>query len=373
MKIAILSSFYPLRGGIAQSNAAIYRALEKEHEVKAFNFSRQYPQFLFPGKTQLVEEGDHADPIPNQALLDSINPLSYRKTARAIKSFHPDLLIMRFWMPFLGPALGAVARSMSSECTIIAIVDNAIPHEKKFIDRPFTRYFLNSCDGFVVMSNSVKDDLKTLNPKSDKAITLQHPVYSHFGDKIDQLDARKTLGLQPDKKTLLFFGFIRDYKGLDLLIDAFGLLDESYQLVVAGECYGSFDTYQNQIDQSPRRADIHAFNRYINDDEVPAFFCSANVCVQPYRSATQSGISAIALHFDLPMIATDVGGLKETILHGENGLITDQISPVSIANSIKEYFDNGLYSQFSDNLRKTKSLHSWNNFVKKLLEFGDSL
>ena len=374
MRIAYLSSFYPLRGGIAQFNASLYRAFEAGHEIKAYTFSRQYPDFLFPGKTQYVTESDNADPIPSTAILDTVNPFSYGKTARTINQWKPDILLMKYWMPFFGPSLGTVAKKMKSPTKVISILDNVIPHEKRIVDDHFNGYFLKQCDGFVVMSDAVKNDLLTVtNGKATNYLRANHPIYDHFGAIVDRNAACAKLNIDPDKKNILFFGFIRDYKGLDLLIDAFGQLDESYQLIVAGESYSSFAPYQQRIDNSPLKDNIRVFNDYIGDDEVPYFFSAADVCALPYKSATQSGITSIAYHFDLPIVATDVGGLKETIHDGKTGLIVEEVSVPAIAASLRSYFEQGGKSAFASGIHAFKAEHSWAEFAKKIIDFSQTL
>lgn len=367
MKIAFLSTFYPYRGGIAQFNALVYRELEKSHDVKAFNFSRQYPDFLFPGKTQLVSPEDQADQIPTERVLDSINPFSYAKTAEKIKAYNPDLVIARYWISFLSPSLGFVLGKLKKPVRI-SILDNVIPHEKRFFDRAFNRFFLKRNDGFIVMSDKVLRDLLSLRPDA-RYLRINHPVYNQFGTKIKREEAQRKLKLDPAKKTILFFGIIRDYKGLDLLIDAFAKLDESCQLVIAGEVYGSFEKYEQQISVHPLQAQIHLFNRYISDDEVTLFFSAADVCVLPYRSATQSGITSISNHFLLPLIATDVGGLRETIEDGKTGLIASSPDAAEIAGKLRRYFDEGLREQFSEAINRQNAENSWENFCSRLLAF----
>jgi glycosyltransferase involved in cell wall biosynthesis len=372
VKIAYLSTFYPLRGGIAQFNASLYRALEKQgHEVKAFTFSRQYPNFLFPGQTQYVTPDDKAEPIPSEEILDSAIPFSWYKTARTIRKWEPDLLMMKYWISYFGPSLGTVARKLKNSTTVVTILDNVIPHEKRFMDSSFTKYFLRQNHGFVAMSNSVRDDLLTLRPGAN-CIRQDHPIYDHFGARVGVAEARKHLGLHPDKKTLLFFGFIRKYKGLDLLIKAFAELDDSYQLVIAGEVYGSFEEYQQLLDASPRKADIHVFTRYIPDHEVPFFFCASEVCVLPYRDGTQSGITNIAYHFNTPLIATPVGGLSETILPFHTGLMTGEVSPSSIAAGIRQFYADGPEG-FSQRIPQMKEKTSWAAMARVLTEYASTL
>jgi len=372
MKIAYLSTFYPLRGGIAQFNASLYRALSDDHEVSAFTFKRQYPNSLFPGKTQYVSPEDKVDEIESLEILDTINPLSYFQTAKAINAYAPDILLMKYWMAFFAPSLGTVAKRMAKKTVVISILDNVIPHEKQLFSNSFTRYFLKQNDGFVAMSDAVQNDLLSLNPNA-KCARLGHPIYDHFGEKTDPGEAKQKLGLSPNKKTILFFGFIRNYKGLDLLIEAFGLLDESYQLIIAGECYGSFDKYQKQINNSKNKANIHLFNDYIDDNQVPAFFSASDVCVLPYKSATQSGITSIAYHFEVPVIATDVGGLREVIAHGKTGLIADKPDASLIKDSIEQFYRESLLDQMRENIQMLKEEKSWANFAKAITDFSNTL
>jgi glycosyltransferase involved in cell wall biosynthesis len=371
MNIAYLSTFYPYRGGIAQFNASLYRALEKEHRVNAYTFSRQYPDFLFPGKTQLVTAEDKADEIPAIRTLDTINPITWHKTAKLIAAQQPDLLIMKYWMSYMAPCLGYTAGAVRRKGTkVLTVIDNAIPHEKKFFDKSFARYFMNRNDLFVAMSESVKNDI--LSIKLDARVLLkEHPLYDHFGAIVPKAEARQKLGIHPTKKTILFFGFIRDYKGLDLLIESFGQLSEDYQLIIAGEVYGSFEPYQKQIDALPNKQDVFAHARYISDHEVPLFFGASDAVVLPYKSATQSGISAIAFHFGVPIIATDVGGLKEIIGHEKTGLIVPTPDPSAIAQSINQFytFDE---AHWAENMRVLKDELSWDNFAKALIKFAQS-
>ena len=287
--------------------------MKKKHEVTPYTFKRQYPDFLFPGKTQYVTADDQPYIIPSKQVLDTANPLTYLSAASEIKKQKPDLLIMKYWMSYFAPSLGTVARQLKKEgCKVITILDNVIPHEQKFFDKAFTTWFLKQNSGFIAMSQSVQQDLLTLLPGAPHLLKA-HPLYDHFGAIVNPRDARQQLNLDPDKKTLLFFGLIRDYKGLDLLIEAVNQLDDSYQLIIAGESYGSFDKYKEQIKNTTNPDRYKVFNRYISDNEVPLFFSAADVCILPYRSATQSGITSIAYHFELPLLATRTGGLAETI------------------------------------------------------------
>lgn len=373
MKIAYLSTFYPYRGGIAQFNANLYRELERSgHDVNAVTFKRQYPDFLFPGETQLVTAGDDVDHIPSVRLLDTVNPFTYYSTARRIREYNPDLFLTKYWMTFFGPSLGTVAKHLPRHTKRISILDNVIPHEKRFFDKPANNFFLKHNDGFVVMSDSVLNDLLSLKPDA-KYLRIDHPVYDHFGAPLDRAEACAKLGLDPRKKNVLFFGFIRDYKGLDLLLDAAATLPDDYCVLVAGEVYGSFDKYEEQIRRLNLGDRVKLFNHYIGDDQVPDYFSAADVCVLPYKSATQSGITSIAMHFGLPIIATDVGGLKELVHHEQTGLIVPQPEAGQIAATIRRYFDEELKDSFSRALEEEKKAHSWENFSAKLIDFSTQI
>ena len=372
MRIAILSCFYPFRGGISQFNAAILQALEEAgHTVKAFNFTRQYPSLLFPGKTQYVTPDDEAARVESEAVLDTANPFSYGKAARAIRAWKPDLLLVRYWMSWFGPSLGYVARHAG--CRTLAITDNVIPHEKRLVDTPLTKYFLKGCDGFVTLSQAVKEDLLRLRPDA-RVTVLPHPLYTHFGEKLPREEAEKTLGLAPGKKNLLFFGLIREYKGLDILLEAFRGLGEDYQLIIAGEPYGPFDRYQAIIDSLPGKERVHLFLHYVKDSEVRTYFSAADVTVLPYRSATQSGISSVSYHFEVPMIVTDVGGLKDTIGDRGTGLLVARPDSGDVRQGILDYFaDPSLRERFTGAIREEKQRLSWKEFCTHLTAFAQQI
>ncbi len=392
MRIAYLSTFYPFRGGIAQFNASLFRELEKRHEVAAFTFTRQYPDLLFPGTTQYVTSSDRVDRIDAAQVLDTINPFSYFKTARAIQSFAPDLLVMKFWMPFFAPSLGTVAGRLRKRGTrVITILDNLIPHEKRLGDLALIRYFLRRNDGFIAMSKTVERDLKLFLPEVEKRsadilsagetpalresryVLKPHPIYDHFGDAMASAEARDKLGLPRDKHLVLFFGFIRDYKGLDTLIRATAHLSNDYCVVIAGEMYGDFAKYDGLIEQVQVRQRCKLFIRYIDDTEVPAFFSAADVCVLPYKSATQSGIVQIAFNFNLPVIATDVGGLAEMVEENVTGLILRSHEPKDLADLIQKYFEQNLRETFSQNIAQRRHAYSWAGFAEAVLALHERL
>lgn len=373
MKIAILSCFYPYRGGISQFNACLYGELSKTHIVKAFNFKRQYPEFLFPGKTQYVTKDDEAVPVESVSLLDTANPFSYVSTYRQIRAWEPDVLIVRYWMSYFAPSLGYITRRMRKHCKVISILDNVVPHEQRFFDTPLTKYFLSGSDGSVTLCEAVSKDLLRLRPDAEFRV-IQHPLYSHFGERIPREEASRKLGLDPKRKTILFFGLIRLYKGLDILLEAFEKLPEDYQLIIAGEPYGSFDRYQKIIDRIAKPERIHMSLKYIKDSEVSVFFSAADIAVLPYRSATQSGISSVAYHFEVPMIVTDVGGLKETVGDKGTGIVAPECTPQSIMHEIERYFaEPQLKQSFITNIRKEKERLSWKSFSEQLIDFINQL
>ncbi len=367
MRIAFQSVFYPYRGGIAQFNASLFRALENLAEVKAFNFSLQYPSLFFPGSSQYVATSDKADKIPSTRSLNSINPISYYNTAKEINRFSPDLLLTAYWLPFLAPAQGSVCKLLKKKTLNIALINNITPHEKKLSDYQLNKFFLEQQHGYVVMGNAIKNELLQYVSHA-QYLQHPHPIYAHFGTKIDKQAARFQLKIDNDKKTLLFFGLIRPYKGLDLLIEAFSKLDDSYQLVIAGESYEDFNKYQQLIDVSPNRERIHIFDRYIPDGEVPLFFSAADLCVLPYKSATQSGVVAAAFHFDLPVVVTDKGNLKDIIEPYGTGLVSLTTSAHEIAKHIKDFFEKGQADLITEKIKKFKIKYTWSHLAKEIID-----
>jgi glycosyltransferase involved in cell wall biosynthesis len=254
---------------------------------------------------------------------------------------------------------------------VISLFHNVIPHEPKFFDKPFLNYYLKQVLASVVLSEAVKQDLLKVKPDA-KYLFSPHPLYDHFGSAVPKSDARKSLGLDAGKKTLLYFGLIREYKGVDMLIEAFGKLSSEYQLIIAGESYDDFGKYQEQIDALPNKDNVHVFNRYISDAEVPLFFSAADVCVLPYRSATQSGITSISYHFNLPMIVTNVGGLPETVHNGKTGVVVEP-NPESIADGVEQFFEGDRIQTFTDNIASLKKELSWEVFANAVVDFTKTL
>ncbi|MBU0474910.1 MAG: glycosyltransferase [Bacteroidetes bacterium] len=369
MKITILSAAYPLRGGIAHFASLLYKELVKTNSVDVVTFKRQYPSFLFPGKTQL-ETGDNLEIIPTKIEMDSINPFNWIKVGRRIKSNAPDLLIIKHWMPFFAPIYGTISRIVrkNKKTKIGVICHNIIPHEKKPGDKVFTKYFFNSVEYFITLSKSVQDDLISLYPNAKQKL-LFHPVYSNFGESVSKQISRDKLNLKSDK-IMLFFGFIRDYKGLDILLEAIALIKNKmdFTLVVAGEFYSNQEQYISLIQKLEIENRVKLFSDFIPTNEVKYYFSACDVVVLPYKSATQSGIVQIANNFDKPMISTNVGGLSEVIENGKTGYLVEKENPKQLADAILKYFNENKEAEFVENIKKEAAKYSWSEFVNGMME-----
>jgi len=366
MKIALISVTPPYRGGISLNSAILYQYLKPSHDVTVYNFTRQYPDFLFPGKTQ-YETGTSAVRIPMIRMVDSINPLTWVKTAKAIIRQSPDLLLIRFWHPFFAPLSGFIAGYILKrvpQIHIMAICDNILPHESHWFDTLLVRYFFKKVRSFIVMSSSVESDLKTMVsvPKYRK---IFHPVYHVFGDPVPMAEARKTLNIAA-RKVILYFGYVRAYKGLDTLIEATGILKTKmtdFQVIAVGESYESVEKYQILIQKFEIDDVFRWENQYIPDDQVKLYFSAADVVALPYHSATQSGIIPIAYHFNKPVVATRVGGLPEVVIEGKTGFITTPGDSLELARVLSVGFMEGSFASMAPNIQEEKKRFSWKNMV----------
>ena len=364
MRLSVVGPFYPYRGGIAHFGAALVGELRaRGHTVDPVTFARQYPDLLFPGTTQF-ETGAEGQPGEAEPILDTVGPRSWRRTAKAITEHRPDAALFQFWTPFLGPAYGSVARLLRREgIPSLAIVHNAIPHERRPGDRALARYFLNACAGHVVMSGSVRRDLGTLGIAAPVR-EVRHPVVAHFGDMLPRAAARAALGLPADAPVLLFFGFVRRYKGLHVLLDALPAvlkrLPEA-KLVVAGEFYDDDAPYRAQ---SAALGDAVRFDAdYIPNERVGLYFSAADVVVQPYVTATQSGVAQIAFQFGRPVITTDVGGLAEAVPDGEAGLVVPPENPPALAAAIVRFFEEELAERLEVGVQRERATYSWEHVL----------
>lgn len=369
-KVFIIGPAYPLRGGLATFDELFCRAfIEQSHQCEIVSYSLQYPNFLFPGSTQYDTSGIAPKGLIIHTLINSINPFSWFKTARFIKKQKPDFVVFRFWIPFMGPALGTIARRLRKNgIKVLAITDNVVPHEKRPGDEAFAKYFINGCDGFVTMSKAVMNDLERFTNTNHKKF-LRHPLYTSFGDKLDKQIARKQLGLNTDDKIVLFFGLIRKYKGLDMLLDAFNELkqDKSIKLVIAGEFYEDKQPYLDAIERYQIQGQVILHDRFIANEDVKLYFSAADLVALPYRSATQSGVTQVSFHFEVPTLVTNVGGLGEIIPDKVAGYVVES-NGTAIASGINDYFTNNRMPAFTEGMKKEKQKYDWSIFVNEIID-----
>ena len=369
-KIIIIGPAYPLRGGgMTSFNERLARALQQNgHTVTIYTFSLQYPGFLFPGTSQYSTEAAPKD-LNIKVVINSINPFNWIKIGNRIRKERPDIIVVRYWIPFMGPCFGTVLRiaKKNKHSKIVCIADNIIPHEKRFGDKPFTKYFIKPVDAFITMSKKVLIDLQTFTT-AKPAKYVAHPLYDNFGEKISKQQARKNLTIENDQKIILFFGFIRKYKGLDILLDAMAILKPAMpdlKLLIAGEYYDDPKIYEQQIQRLNLQHSLILRTGFIPDSEIKNYLCAADVVVQPYRNATQSGVTPLAYHFEIPMIVTDVGALADMVPDGKAGLVAEPTA-ASIAEKIVQYFKTG-ESHFLPYLIEEKKKYSWDIMVKEII------
>lgn len=372
-KIVILGPAHPLRGGLALFDERLAAAFQQQgHSCEIWSFTLQYPSFLFPGTTQYSTEPPPQG-ITIRTKINSINPLNWIKVGNELKRARPDIVVVRFWLPFMGPALGTILRRVkkNKHTKVIAITDNVIPHEKRPGDTAFTKYFLKTCDAFITMSDKVLTDLRKFE-KEKPAQHVMHPLYDNFGHPVPKAEARAKLGLDANAKILLFFGFIRKYKGLDLLFEAMAKLqDKNIKLLVAGEFYEDEKPYQEKIDQLGIRDSLLLRTGFIDNVDVRYYLCAADAVVQPYRNATQSGVTPLAYHFERPMIVTNVGGLPALVPHEKVGLVC-QPEPASIAKAIEHFYELG-EDYFIPHLRTEKLKYSWDKLVNSIFQLAEEI
>ena len=374
-KIIILGPAHPLRGGIAIYNERLAKQFQHEgHDVTIYSFSLQYPDFLFPGTTQYSSEPAPKD-LNIKTSINSINPLNWVAVGNEIKNLKPDLVVVRYWLPLMGPALGTILRRIKTNkhTKIICIADNVIPHEKRIGDHAFTNYFIKPVDAFITMSEKVLNDLRSFT-KTKPAQLEPHPLYDVFGEAVGKAEARTHLNINQNDFIFLFFGFIRKYKGLDLLLEAVAKLKDSqlqtinYKLLIAGEFYEDRKIYDELIEQLRIKDDLILKTEFIADSEVKYYFCAADAVVQPYRHATQSGVTPLAYHFEVPMIVTNVGGLPAFVPHEKVGLVCEP-NASSIADAMQQVLQTGA-AQFLPHLREEKQKYSWSKMTEAILKLA---
>ena len=380
VRIGILGTTWPYRGGLAAFNERLaHQFIAEGKEVEIFTFTLQYPDFLFPGKTQYSDDPKPAD-LSITRTMNSINPFSWFKTARLIRRAHIDVLVIKFWIPLMAPCLGTIARLCRRHgIRVVSVLDNVIPHEPHFWDKWLIRYFVRSIDRFIAMSESVRQDCLRFLPadKQDRVALSPHPLYDNFGQAVPKDEARKTLDLPVDKTLLLFFGFIRDYKGLDLLMRAYAKALKRVQnteyrvqndllLVVAGEFYNNAQQYSDLEQELGLKGKITWHTSFIPDDRVRYYFSAADLIVQPYKTATQSGVTQIAYHFEKPMLVTNVGGLAEIVPDGKVGYVCD-VNEDAVADALCRFADIDPARReqaFRANIQKEKQKYAWSNMTK---------
>ncbi|HHG83530.1 MAG TPA: glycosyltransferase [Bacteroidetes bacterium] len=374
-KIILCGTAHPFRGGgLATFNERMARELIAQgHEVIIYTFSLQYPGFLFPGKSQYSDE-PAPDDLDIHIKINSINPFNWLKVGREIRKMAPDILLMKFWIPFIGPSLGTIARRVrkNGKTKAVVVVDNMIPHERRPGDMMLIRYFAKSVDGFLAMSRAVETDIDSFNT-AKPVVYSPHPVYDNFGDAEEKSAAKSALGLESDIKYLLFFGFIRDYKGLDLALRA--VADArlaNVKLIVAGEFYTDSKPYLDLIAELGIENRIELRTDFIPNSEVGRYFSAADIIVQPYKTATQSGVTQIAYHFDKPMLVTDVGGLPEIVPHGKVGYVVPR-DPQKIADALADFFVEKREDEFIANIREEKKRFGWDHFVNEIIALADNI
>ena len=383
MRIVLIGTAYPLRGGIAHYIGLLYRYLCRDHDVTVVTFSRQYPAFLFPGKTQ-AETGDAGIPLESHVWIDSINPFNWVRTGLRVRRLQADLIIFKFWMPFFAPCYGVIAAiaKWRRRTRTMFICDNVIPHERRPGDKLLTQFAFRFIDAYVVQSRAVERDLESWKRNPLKAY-LPHPVYEIFGQEMPRPEARRAiaaispaLALDPDRKVILFFGYVRDYKGLDTLLDAMPHVLKRHDLtaLVVGEFYNDEQRYRDQAARLGLEGRVVFHAEYVPNEQVAAFFSAADVVTLPYKSATQSGIIQIAYNFHRPVICTDVGGLSEVVIDGKTGFVTAPEQPEAFAAAVCRFYDEGAADEFRLNVMQEKKKYSWEYMTDGILKLhGESL
>jgi glycosyltransferase involved in cell wall biosynthesis len=393
-KVIIIGSAHPFRGGgISTFNERLALQFQDDgYETEIYTFSLQYPNFLFPGTSQYSTEPPPKN-IKIKVCINSINPLNWLKIGEELKQLKPSIIVVRYWLPFMGPCLGTILRiaKKNKHTKVVCIADNIIPHEKRIGDQQFTKYFIKPIDAFVTMSKKVLEDLKQFSTKPAQQVL--HPLYDNFGTIITKEEARKYLNLTQDENIILFFGFIRKYKGLDLLLEAMAIIDNEkgtlndevekmrngtnekqttrnhIKLLIAGEFYEDRKPYDELIEKLGIKNSLILKTYFINDSEVKYYLCAADFVIQPYKNATQSGVTPLAYHFEKPMLVTNVGGLPDLVPDKKVGLIAEP-NPQSIAEKIQELYTFG-EQHFLPYLQEEKKKYSWKILTDKIVELAN--
>ena len=369
LKIFIIGPAFPLRGGPAQFNENLCLELNKEgHDAQIISYKLQYPNFLFPGSSQFEKSGSAPQDIKIHTILNTINPFNWLMVARFIRKQKPDFILFRYWLPFFGPCLGTIGKLVKSHTKVLALTDNIIPHEKRIGDHIFTKYFVKNCDGFIAMSKVVLNDLSIFTQNLNKAYS-PHPMYENYGDPISIDLARKKLNLNPHDKIILFFGLIRHYKGLDILLEALAapeIKNQGVKLLIAGEFYDDKNFYLQLIKKLNLQDCVIVHDKFIPNDEVRDYFCAANLVAQTYRNATNSGVTMVGYFYEKPMLVTNVGGLSEIVPNEFCGYVVENNCAL-ISEKVVDFFANNRENEFVKNVKIEKKKYEWIEFINSLL------
>ena len=369
LKIFIIGPAFPLRGGPAQFNENLCLELNKEgHDAQIISYKLQYPNFLFPGSSQFEKSGSAPQDIKIHTILNTINPFNWLMVARFIRKQKPDFILFRYWLPFFGPCLGTIGKLVKSHTKVLALTDNIIPHEKRIGDHIFTKYFVKNCDGFIAMSKVVLNDLSIFTQNLNKAYS-PHPMYENYGDPISIDLARKKLNLNPHDKIILFFGLIRHYKGLDILLEALAapeIRNQGIKLLIAGEFYDDKNFYLQLIKKLNLQDHVIVHDKFIPNDEVRDYFCAANLVAQTYRNATNSGVTMVGYFYEKPMLVTNVGGLSEIVPNEFCGYVVENNCAL-ISEKVVDFFANNRENEFVKNVKIEKKKYEWIEFINSLL------
>ena len=372
MKITILGPAHPYRGGLASIMEIMARTFQRRgDEVDIKTFTLQYPSLLFPGESQTVATPPPAD-LRICRCVNTMNPLNWVRVGRRIRRERPDFVLMKYWTPFMAPCFGTIARIArgNGHTKVLCQIDNVEPHERHLTDKPFNRYYLHSVDGFVYMSEQVHSELRAYSDAP--ALFSPHPLFENFGERVERSEACVRLGLDPANRYVLFFGLIRDYKGLDLLLDAWAQLrragrTEGRRLIVAGEFYTAREPYLNRIADNGLQDEVLLHDRFIPDDDVKYYFSAADFVVQPYKTATQSGVTQIAYQFCVPMVVTKVGGLAEIVPDGRVGYVCEP-TPEGVAGAIERMYEGDTLQRFRENCVEERRRFSWEEMCSRVTE-----
>ena len=372
MNIIIIGTAHPYRGGLAAFNERLAgQFLQEGHQVEMYTFTLQYPGFLFPGKTQFTD-GPAPKHLSIKRKINSCNPLNWIAVGNEIRRKRPDMVVFAYWMSFMAPCFGPIARiaKHNHKTRCIGLIHNMIPHETNILDKLFPGYFVSAMDGFTTLSEAVIKDINIFDKKDCPKTWAPHPIYDHYGELIDKEEARRQLGLKIEGKYVLFFGFIRDYKGLDILIDAFGdlrLQDNEVRLLIAGEFYGDPKPYLDRISALDISDIVVLHNDYIPDNRVNLYFRACDIVAQPYKTATQSGVTQVAFHFEKPMLVTNVGGLPEIVPDGKIGYVVEPHAQ-NIADALYKFYDEDKEMEFTQGVREEKKKYSWDRMTAAVLK-----